>query len=193
MSRHSPCRCHGAGFGRSNFNFSIVWADQFHVIPICAVHYDGDRDAVRVGQHAAFNAGFASIGRIGAVFIPLNGEFVIAPSTVSEVRSIPLSASTAKRRSAKTSRRPRYCSTSGTLDARNCWNGSRSRLVHFIDTPYAIQTVSHSSQRGHSFSGYDHQADAAYVALQKWLQPVLNPIWQAIAIVSHQQARDRSS
>jgi hypothetical protein len=146
------------------FEFFDRWTDQFHVIPVGAVHYDGDRDAVRLGQHAAFHAALPRPAGLGPICFSLTGSFVIAPSIASQVRSVPSLVLTAKRPERQIPRRPRHCTTPGIVDARNCWSRCRSHLLNSIDVPYALQAVSHPSQRDQSFSVSDHHADAAYVA-----------------------------
>jgi hypothetical protein len=133
-------------------------------MPTGAVHYDRDRDAVRVVNMRCSTPALRRSAGLGSVFFPPNGAFVIAPSIVSQVQSIPSGPSTAKRPKCQNSSKTPVMHHSWNVDARNCWNRCRSRLMHSIDTPYRLQTVSHPSQRRHSFSVYEHHTHASYVA-----------------------------
>jgi hypothetical protein len=45
-------------------------ADQLHLMPIRPLHLQADRDAMPLGQQAAFDAGLAPVGGIGPGFFP---------------------------------------------------------------------------------------------------------------------------
>ncbi len=68
-------------------------AHQLMVVAIGAVDHGPEGDAAAVGQQRAFDPALASVGRIAAGFPPPSGALPIAPSSASQVQSIPFRAS----------------------------------------------------------------------------------------------------
>lgn len=58
-------------------------------MPVGGSDLDRQRNAGGLSEHAALDAAFAAIVRVGACFFPPRGAFVIAPSSASQLQSMP--------------------------------------------------------------------------------------------------------
>lgn len=152
-------------------------------MPVGAVHDDRYRNAVRLGQQAAFDAAFASIRRIGAGFFPLptGPSSSHRPSTTTPNQSHRVHRAPATP-SARTPRTPRPGSTPGTADARNCSSKCQWHSRHSTDSPYAVQTKSRPSPHGRSPLGYVPQW-MRLTRRQERFHLLPNLVWQTPTIV----------
>jgi hypothetical protein len=150
------------GLGPANRHAFQSRPGQLAVVSVGAIDGQSDRDALGVGQKAAFDAAFGPVGRIGAAFFPLpRGPWSsLHPGIANASQSggadrIPASPSST------TARTPRRRSMSGTTGAPRNWNRCLWRSRRSTDNPSARRRRWHSWPCEARPGDYDSPADAA--------------------------------
>ena len=126
-------------------------------------HFHRQRNADRLSNHAAFDAPGRGWWDWGRVFFSPSGTLVIAPSSASQLQSIPWSASYASP-TARTSQTRQHLSIPGSAGMPKSMSKCRRHRAHSTASRYAAPTESHPSLPGSTPAAGDTLADAYFGA-----------------------------
>lgn len=75
LAQTESLRMHGGGLGAFSHQRRDRLTHHFHIVPMRPIDRQPYGDAMSVGQHAAFDAAFASVGGVGAGRVTAQGRF----------------------------------------------------------------------------------------------------------------------